>query len=162
MTCKLLWKDQRGADVIEYALLVCQAALVCVASFAPLAEATAETETRIAEMLSAASGAVKPVRSASASAPGPTRAQASPPAPMRLQDTGRSTRFTWRRPGQSMWCTVGECTSVKRGGRRRLSGWRESGSRISRRAATECSRELCWPAGRRRSAPGPFRRFRAS
>jgi Flp pilus assembly pilin Flp len=97
MTCKLLWKDERGADVIEYALLVCMAALVCVASFAPLAEATAKTGNRIAEMMATASGAVKPVRSASASAP--TRAQASPPAayatsghqqeyPIYLEETG--------------------------------------------------------------------------
>ena len=76
MTCKQLWKDERGADIIEYALLVCLVALVCVASFAPLAEATAKTGTRVRDMMYAASGATKPVKAE----PPPILAQASPPA----------------------------------------------------------------------------------
>lgn len=76
MTCRRLWKDQRGADVIEYALLVCLAALVCVARFAPLAEATAKTGTRIRDMMFTASGATRPAKPE----PSPVLAQVSPPA----------------------------------------------------------------------------------
>ena len=76
MTCRRLWKDERGADLIEYALLVCLVALVCVASFAPLAEATAKTATRIREMMFTASGAARPAKEV----PPPILAQASPPS----------------------------------------------------------------------------------
>ena len=95
MTCRRLWKDQRGADVIEYALLVCLAALVCVASFASLAEATAKTATRVAEMMATASGAAKPLRAASA----PARAQASPPAAYATSGHQQEYAVYWEETG---------------------------------------------------------------
>ncbi len=76
MFLRRLWKNELGADMVEYALLVCLAALVCVASFASLAEATAKTGIRIGELLAAASGAAKPTKPAAV----PVLAQASPPA----------------------------------------------------------------------------------
>jgi Flp pilus assembly pilin Flp len=76
MILRRLWKNELGADIVEYALLVCFAALVCVASFASLADATAKTGMRISEMLAKAGGGAKPVKSAAA----PVLAEASPPA----------------------------------------------------------------------------------
>jgi Flp pilus assembly pilin Flp len=76
MTWRRLWKDEQAADIIEYALLVCLLALVCVASIAPLAEATARAGTKIRDTMATASGAAKPVKAESP----PILAEASPPA----------------------------------------------------------------------------------
>jgi Flp pilus assembly pilin Flp len=95
MTCRRLWKDERGTDVIEYALLVCLVALICVASFAPLAEATAHTATRIRDMMFTASGVAKPVRAE----PRPTLAQAQPPAAYATSGRQQEYPVYWEETG---------------------------------------------------------------
>ena len=90
-----LWKDQRGADVIEYALLVCLIALVCVASFAPLGEATAKAGIRIRDMLYTASGAAKPVKAE----PPSKLAQASPPAAYAISGHQQEYPVYWEETG---------------------------------------------------------------
>jgi Flp pilus assembly pilin Flp len=95
MTYRRLWKDQLGADVVEYALLVCLAALVCVASFAPLAEATAKTATRVRDMMFTASGATKPAKPE----PAPILAEASPPAAYATSGHQQEYAVYWEETG---------------------------------------------------------------
>jgi hypothetical protein len=70
-------------------------ALVCVASFAPLAESTAKAGTRIAEMMATASGAAKPVKPE----PPPILALASPPAAYATSGRQQEYPVYWEETG---------------------------------------------------------------